>query len=331
MIELHDVYKSYRPDAEPALNGVSLQIAAGECAVLIGPSGCGKSTLIKTINRMTAIDRGDVIVRGRPVQDYPLEELRLHTGYCIQGVGLFPHFSVRENIGLIPGLLKWPPEKVEQRVRDLMDLTGLPLAYLDKKPRELSGGEAQRVGVCRALAADPPVLLMDEPFGSVDPLNRERLQLIFVRLQRELKKTVLFVTHDVEEALMIGDTIFIMNQGRIEASGTPGHFAGPLEQGFAKSFLGSEYPLKILRKYSVKDLRLAAEPACPADLADAEAALAADGPDALPMSEDLNLKQVLAEMLRRNQQTLCLRDTDGGRLVIRYADLVRHLQEVSGL
>jgi osmoprotectant transport system ATP-binding protein len=318
MIQLNDVYKSYK--TQPALRGISLNVPQGECAVLIGPSGCGKSTLLKTINRMIEIDQGQVQVNGKNVSEYRLEELRLQTGYCIQGVGLFPHFTVRDNIALVPGLLKWPVEKINNRVKDLMELTGLPLSYLGKKPRELSGGEAQRVGVCRALAADPPILLMDEPFGSVDPLNRERLQQIFVKLQKDLKKTVLFVTHDVEEALMVGDRIFIMNQGRVEAAGTPGHFAGTLEQGFAKDFLGCEYPLKILRRYSVMDL----------DLSGRQFSGVAD-PERLVLlpEEDINLKQILSEMMRRNVQILQIEMPDEQVFEVNYADLVRHLHEVS--
>ena len=318
MIRLSDVHKSYK--AAPALCGISLEVRAGECAVLIGPSGCGKSTLLKAINRMIDIDQGEVAVNGKNVREYNLEELRLQTGYCIQGVGLFPHFTVQENIALVPGLLKWPPEKISQRVRYLMDITGLPLSYLAKKPRELSGGEAQRVGVCRALAADPPILLMDEPFGSVDPLNRERLQMVFVSLQKELKKTVLFVTHDVEEALMIGDRVFIMNQGKVDAVGTPGHFAGTLEQGFAREFLGNEYPLKILRKYTVGDLNPAGLQTIP---------LSDVNQQELIRGDDINLKQVLSEMMRRNEQIIHVLLSGDRVLAIHYSDLVRHLHEVS--
>jgi osmoprotectant transport system ATP-binding protein len=324
MIQLIDVHKAYQ--SLTALRGVSLTVREGECAVLIGPSGCGKSTLLKSINRMVEIDQGQILVNGKNVRDYQLEELRLHTGYCIQGVGLFPHFTVQENIALVPGLLKWAPDRISQRVRYLMDLTGLPLSYLGKKPRELSGGEAQRVGVCRALAADPPILLMDEPFGSVDPLNRERLQMSFVRLQKELKKTVIFVTHDVEEALMIGDRIFIMNQGRVEAAGTPGHFSGKLEQGFARDFLGNEYPLKILKKYTVRDLN-------PAGLQTVSAADTAEAAEISEMQllrgDDISLKQVLSEMMRRNEQTLHVLVAGDRILSIQYSDLVRHLHEVA--
>ena len=325
MIRLNNVFKSY--NSVPALRGVSIEIPEGECAVLIGPSGCGKSTLLKTINRMVSIDSGTVEVDGVNVTAQSPESLRLRTGYCIQGVGLFPHFTVKENIALVPRLLKWPADRIEKRVMHLMELTGLPLSYLGKKPGELSGGEAQRVGVCRALAADPPILLMDEPFGSVDPLNRERLQDIFVSLQKELKKTVLFVTHDVEEAIMIGDRIFVMNNGMIEASGSPGHFAGKTDNSFAVSFLGSEYPLKLLKRYTIKDLDLSV---ISLDHSAVSAVSAVSTVSDIPVihGESMDLKQLLSEMMRLGSRRLRVIVSEDEIIEISYSDLVRHLQEV---
>ena len=189
--------------------------------MLLGPSGCGKSTLLRLINALTPADSGTVTVRGQDISRMPPEQLRRGIGYVVQNVGLFPHYTVRRNIAVVPELLKWKKPDIIKRTAFLMELTGLPQKYLDKYPHELSGGEAQRVGVARALAADPPILLMDEPFGSVDPLNRERLQRSFLDIQRTLKKTVLFVTHDVSEALIMGDRILLLREGRMARSGTP--------------------------------------------------------------------------------------------------------------
>ena len=327
MIQLTNVYKSYQE--QPALQGVSLSVSEGQCAVLIGPSGCGKSTLLKTINRMVDIDEGEVKVRGKAVQEYEPEELRRNTGYCIQGVGLFPHLSVSENIAMVPKLLKWPEDKIIPRVKLLMELSGLPLSYLDKKPHQLSGGEAQRVGVCRALAADPPILLMDEPFGSVDPLNREKLQQAFIALQKELRKTVLFVTHDVEEALMVGDLIFVMNQGKVVAEGTPGQLAGSMESAFAKEFLGKEYPMKLLKRYTARDLPMASLPKDSGDITGSETE---DMPLSLknpPLTENSNLQQVLSRMLEENRTTLPILREDDTVRYITYEALVAHLKEMS--
>ncbi|NCB26835.1 MAG: ABC transporter ATP-binding protein [Bacteroidia bacterium] len=327
MIQLTNVYKSYHE--QPALQGVSLSVSEGQCAVLIGPSGCGKSTLLKTINRMVDIDKGQVTVQGKPVQEYAPEELRRSTGYCIQGVGLFPHLSVSENIAMVPRLLKWPEDKIVPRVNLLMELSGLPLSYLDKKPHQLSGGEAQRVGVCRALAADPPILLMDEPFGSVDPLNREKLQQAFIALQKELRKTVLFVTHDVEEALMVGDLIFVMNQGRVVAKGTPGQLAGSMESAFAREFLGKEYPMKLLKRYAAQDISMVSLENNGEEIQVPETEDVALSLKTSPLTEKSNLQQVLSRMLEENRTTLPVLREDDTVSYITYESLVAHFKEIS--
>ena len=223
-IEIQGVEQTFRTAKGlfPALRDIDLTIAKGEFVCFLGPSGCGKSTLLKSINRMVDINGGRVIVAGRNVNDYQPELLRRQIGYCIQGVGLFPHLSVQDNIAIVPRLLKWKENDIRERTLRLMAISELPPAYLDKYPHELSGGEAQRVGVCRALAADPPILLMDEPFGAVDPLTREKLQAAFNNIQKELRKTVVFVTHDVEEAIILGDRIAVMNQGEVLLCATPG-------------------------------------------------------------------------------------------------------------
>lgn len=249
MIKTIDLVKSYEDD--PAVRGVNLEVPAGQLCVLLGPSGCGKSTLLKLINALIPPDSGDILIDGKNTRDIPPETLRRGIGYVVQNVGLFPHYTVRRNIGVVMKLLKKPKAEIEGRVRFLLDLIGLPQSYADRYPRELSGGEAQRVGVARALAADPKILLMDEPFGSVDPLNRERLQKSFLDIHRTLKKTVLFVTHDVSEALVLGDRIVLMQEGRVAREGTPGDLVFEEGDAFSRAFFGSEMALKLLTRYTV--------------------------------------------------------------------------------
>lgn len=253
MIEIRGLTKSY--EGQPAINGVDLDVRDGELLILIGPSGCGKSTLLKCINRMVVADSGSIFVDGRSIFDYNEETLRRGIGYCIQEVGLFPHMNVFANIATVPRLLKWPEKKISERVSFLISISGLPQSYLDKFPSQLSGGEAQRVGVLRALAADPPILLMDEPFGAVDPQTRENLQKQFLSIQKELKKTVVFVTHDVEEAIFLADRIAVMEKGRMAVVGEPLDLEYS-EDSFVKGFLGQEYSLKLLKRYEVDSLEL---------------------------------------------------------------------------
>lgn len=256
MIELHGVTKRYG-DAT-AVDDVSFHVERGELAVLLGPSGCGKTTTLRAINRMVEIDSGVVSLAGRPVTERSPDELRRQIGYAIQGVGLFPHMTVHRNIAAVPRLLGWDKQRIDRRVMELLELVGLPAACASKKPRELSGGEAQRVGVARALAADPPVMLMDEPFGALDPINRERVQREFAELRRELGKTVVFVTHDIGEAVLLGDRILLMRDGRLVQSNTPeGLWRSPASE-FVHSFFGNEFGLRILSRHRVSDLTLGA-------------------------------------------------------------------------
>ena len=265
MIELRDVTKRY--GALTAVDGVSLTIPDGELTIVLGPSGCGKTTLLRAINRMIEVDSGTVLIDGRPVNEGPPQELRRHIGYAIQSVGLFPHMSVGRNIATVPRLLGWDKARIDRRVAELLELVGLdPSLYLDKRPDELSGGEAQRVGVARALAADPPILLMDEPFGALDPINRERLQREFAALHQRLGKTVVFVTHDIEEAVLLGDRIVLMQQGRIVQVGPPEELWRSPEQQFVRDFFGDEFGLRILSRHKVADLALGDAPASGAPL-----------------------------------------------------------------
>ena len=250
MIELEHLTKRY--DGHAAVDDLSLVVPDGEVAVLIGPSGCGKTTTLRMINRLVEPTSGRVLIDGIDTSTLPPEELRRGIGYAIQSVGLFPHLTVAENIATVPRLLGWKPERTRARTAELLDLLGLdPDAYARKYPRQLSGGEAQRVGVARALAGDPPLLLMDEPFGAVDPLTRDRLQDEFVRIQRELKKTVVFVTHDIDEAIRLADRIALMREGRLEQYDTPEALLDHPVNTFVRDFAGSDAALKRLGRVAV--------------------------------------------------------------------------------
>jgi osmoprotectant transport system ATP-binding protein len=247
MIQAENLCKSY--NGVPAVRDVSLYVPRGELCALLGPSGCGKSTLLRMLNALTPPDSGVVRINGQDIREAPPERLRRGIGYAVQSVGLFPHYTVEKIIALVPGLLRWPRERVKARVAELLSLMGLPMDCAKKFPRELSGGEAQRVGVARALAADPPVLLMDEPFGSVDPMGRDRLQRSFAQIQKTLRKTVLFVTHDVAEALLLGDRVALMREGRVVGVGTPQEMVLSPGDAFSRSFFGSDAALRLLSRH----------------------------------------------------------------------------------
>jgi len=207
------------------LNDVSFSVARGETLVLLGRSGSGKTTLLKLINGMHWPSKGEVLVEGRATREWEAIRLRRGIGYVIQEAGLFPHFTVAENVGLVPGLENWPKEKIAARVKEMLQLVGLaPEEFAGRRPRELSGGQRQRVGVARALAADPPILLMDEPFGALDPVTRAELQREFQGLARRLGKTIVFVTHDLREALLLASRIILLEKGRVVASAGPEEF-----------------------------------------------------------------------------------------------------------
>jgi len=248
-LEWRDVCRSYGD--KKAVDNFSLEVSEGELMVLIGPSGCGKTTSLKMINRLVQPDSGNVYVDGRDVGEVPVTELRRHIGYVIQQVGLFPHMNVGENVAAVPRLLKWDEERIDARVKELLQLVGLPFEeFADAWPARLSGGEAQRVGVARALAADPPVLLMDEPFGAVDPLTREDLQREFLRIQSTLGKTVVFVTHDLDEAIRLGDRIAVMNEGRLAAAAVPEELLLDADP-FIRDFTGEDRILRRLARLRV--------------------------------------------------------------------------------
>lgn len=226
-----------------ALDGLSLAVAAGEVLVLLGTSGSGKTTALKTLNRLVRVDGGTVTVLGRDVEAWDPIALRRSIGYVIQDVGLLPHITVGENVGIVPLLLGWDEARRAARTRELLTLVGLdPDRFAEARPRQLSGGERQRAGLARALAADPPLLLMDEPFGALDPLTRRRLQDEFKALQRRLGKTVVLVTHDVPEALRLGDRVAVMHAGRVVQEGSAAEIRDRPRPGFVQDFLAAALP-----------------------------------------------------------------------------------------
>jgi osmoprotectant transport system ATP-binding protein len=258
MIRLDGVEKIYTPGAIPAVEKLTLDIHKGEILVLVGPSGCGKSTTLRLINRMIEPTSGRIIFDGEDVTDIDANQLRRRIGYVIQRIGLFPHQTIAENIGTVPRLLGWDSTRTRTRTDELLDLVGLePSLYRDRYPKELSGGQAQRVGVARALAADPPVMLMDEPFGAVDPITRDRLQNEFLRLQAEVQKTIVFVTHDIDEAVKMGDRIAILRERSIVAQlDTPARILSYPVDEFVDDFIGSGSTLKGLHFERVSGLNI---------------------------------------------------------------------------
>jgi osmoprotectant transport system ATP-binding protein len=239
---LIDVTKRF-PGGVAALDRISLSVLEGEMLVLLGTSGSGKTTALKTINRLVRADSGQVTVRGRDVESWDPIVLRRSIGYVIQEAGLLPHITVGENVGIVPRLLGWDPSRREARTRALLELVGLdPDRFAAARPRQLSGGERQRAGLARALAADPPLLLMDEPFGALDPLTRRRLQDEFKALQRRLGKTVVLVTHDVPEALRLGDRVAVMHAGRVMQEGPAPEIREQPQAGFVRDFLAAALP-----------------------------------------------------------------------------------------
>lgn len=257
-IQLQDVTKRYAGQEEPAVDALNLTIPAGEMVMFVGPSGCGKTTSLKMINRLIEPSSGRILINDEDVTDQNSTQLRRKIGYVIQGGGMLPHLSVGDNVGLVPGLLKWSKAETRERVNDLLDMVGLePSIYRDRYPRELSGGQQQRVGVARGLAADPPIVLMDEPFGAVDPITRSRLQDELMRIQAEMKKTIVCVTHDIDEAIKMGDRILILEPGATIAQyDTPENILSAPANEFVEEFIGSGSTLKQLSLRRVDALEL---------------------------------------------------------------------------
>ncbi len=254
MIEFKNVVKEY-PNGFRAVDNLNLSVREGEICVLIGPSGCGKTTSMRMINRLIQISSGEIAIEGRDNAAIPAEELRRKIGYAIQQIGLFPHMTISENVAIVPNLLNWEEERIRKRVDDLLAMVGLdPDINRDKYPRQLSGGQQQRVGVARALGADPPIMLMDEPFGAVDPITRDQLQEEFLQIQERVGKTIIFVTHDIDEAIKMGDRIAIMRDGHLVQYDTPDNLlAHPIDR-FVRDFVGADRQLKrlgLVRVYEI--------------------------------------------------------------------------------
>ena len=257
-LEFRNVSKTYDGTARPAIEDLSFEVAAGEICVLVGPSGSGKTTAMRLVNRLIEMSGGDILLDGTSVRARKPAELRREIGYTIQQIGLFPHLTVGDNIATVPRLLGWPRNVIRARVDELIELIGLdPAEMRGRYPAQLSGGQRQRVGVARALAADPPLLLMDEPFGAIDPINRQRLQNELLRLQDQLRKTIVFVTHDIDEAIKMGDRIAVLKQGGVLAQyATPAELLMQPADAFVEGLVGADRALKRLALTRASDVRL---------------------------------------------------------------------------
>lgn len=296
MIELKQLSKSYGETT--VVNQLDLTFPSGQITALLGPSGCGKTTTLRMINRLTEPSSGHVLLNGQDHKAQNVEQLRRGMGYVIQQIGLFPHWNVTQNIATVPNLLGHDKSKTKARIKELLHLVGLePEQFAHKKPSELSGGQAQRVGVARALAADPPVLLMDEPFGALDPLARENLQEAFLDIQQQLNKTVVMVTHDIDEALRLGDQIALMNMGRLEQCGPSDELIQQPSSEFVRQFLGEDASLRQLAAFPVKRW---GEPL---------PSLATDLPS-VRISQETNARSAISVMLREHVDALTLTTDD---------------------
>jgi len=294
MIEIERVVKSYGD--RKVVDQVSLTVESGAFCVLLGTSGCGKSTLLKMVNRLIPATEGTIRVGGEDIRGIPAEQLRRRIGYAIQSIGLFPHWNIEDNIATVPRLLKWPEARIRDRVTELLDLFHLdPELYRRKRPSQLSGGQQQRIGVARALAAEPELLLMDEPFGALDPITRDVLQTELARIHKATGTTILFVTHDIDEALRLADRIAIMDSGRLVQHTTPIDLLEHPANDFVRDFIGrSEISLKLL------SVRTVAERLRPAERGDGE-----------PIAATAPLREALALMIARGTGRLPVSDAAG--------------------
>lgn len=316
MIEISGLTKRY--DEFTAVDDVSLNVDDGQFTVLLGPSGSGKTTMLRMVNRMVEPTSGTVRVDGRDTASLKPEELRRSMGYVIQNTGLFPNMTIRKNVGTVPRLLGWDRKRTNARVDELLDLVGLdPETYASKRPSQLSGGEAQRVGVARALAADPPVLLMDEPFGAVDPLTRERLQQEMKRLQAKVRKTILFVTHDIDEAVLLADRIALLRNGRLQQYSTPEMMWREPANEFVRGFFGENLGLRIMARHCLSSVTLEPLP---------EGGV----PDSMPrIDASVTLKEALAELIGMRAGRVVVMDDGQPQGTFAFAALVRALSEGS--
>jgi osmoprotectant transport system ATP-binding protein len=321
-IEFRAVTKRYPGRTTAAVRELSLSVPAGEICVLIGPSGSGKTTAMKMVNRLIDITEGDITVGGQSVRSLDLTELRRGIGYVFQQIGLFPHMSVEDNIGTVPRLLGWPKQRIRDRVGELLELVGLEQADAERYPGQFSGGQRQRIGVARAMAADQPIMLMDEPFGAVDPITRDRLQNDFLRLHAEVRKTVIFVTHDIDEAIKMGHRMAILRDGELVQYGSPDEVLAEPVNDFVADFVGADRGLKRLLLRKLADIELTA----PAPNGD---------PDLPTIDDQTCLRDALSLMVTRNVSSLVVvgaegepRGTVSMQALAHFADLDRSDSEV---
>lgn len=320
MIELAQVKKVFPGSTVPAVEDITFSIKQGNICVFVGPSGCGKTTVLRMINRLVEPTSGDIFIDGENVSSVNSDELRRRIGYVIQQVGLLPHRTIEQNVGLVPRLLRWPENKTKQRVMELLEIVGLdPAETAWKYPYQLSGGQMQRVGVARALAADPPIMLMDEPFGAVDPIVRGRLQDEFLRLQQEVKKTICFVTHDISEALKMGDYIVVMNAGKLVQEGTPMEMLSEPANDFVENLIGADRGVKLLDLTRAESLMVAAKDE-PAATGNCSCCIDAIQP----------VKTALEMMMKHDSDVVGIKRGDMVVGTLTWADIKKHIHRISG-
>lgn len=322
MIELENVTKTYDGQTK-AVNDVSFHVPEGDTVVLLGPSGCGKTTLLRMVNRLVSTTNGTISVNDQDINTLDKIELRRNIGYVIQSNGLFPNMTIEENVVIVPDLLGWSKAKKHDRYCKLMELTGLdPKEYQKRYPRELSGGQQQRIGIARALAANPPVMLMDEPFAALDPILRTHIQDEFLQIQKEVKKTILFVSHDIDEAIKMGDQVAIFKEGQLMQYDAPSEILAHPNSEFIAQFVGQDRALKSLSLHTVEDL-VALQTLQPAD---------SQGKANKNLSLQSNLRDALSILLNQEADQLIIMDNSDspiGALTTNHIEHYLH-QEIKG-
>lgn len=320
MIQFDQVSKIYSNSNVPAVDNLNIEIKSGKICILVGPSGCGKTTTMKMINKLIEPSKGKIFIDGKDIQSIDSIELRLNIGYVIQDIGLFPHMTVAENIATVPLELGWKKNTIADRVDELLQLVDLdPSVYRNKRPRELSGGQKQRIGVARALAADPPIMLMDEPFGALDPIARSKLQDEFLKIQEKIHKTIVFVTHDIDEAIKMGDLIAVLRSGKLIQYGTPMDILSNPTDHFVSELIGGRNPLKMMSLIKCYEfMRPITETVSPPLKLD----------DNIFVDIQATAQDVLSEMLRSGKRTIYVKDgnkqTKG---TISFEDLLKRIEK----
>lgn len=311
MIKFQNVHKTYNGNVK-AVRDISFDIEEGEFVILIGPSGCGKTSLLRMVNQLEPITKGNILLNGKSVQEFNKIEMRRNMGYVIQSNGLFPNMTIEDNVMIVPNLIGWDKVKKRARYNYLMDLIGLnPDEYKKRYPHELSGGQQQRIGVARALAADPPIMLMDEPFGALDPIIRSRLQEEFLQIQREIKKTIIFISHDIDEAVKMGDKIALIRAGKLIQYDTPANILLHPTHEFVSEFVGQDRVLKSMNLYTVKNLQeyLSLQPI-------------SESKNNKVITEDASLRDTLSILLNSEIDQLIIEDETGSKQGVLTMELI---------